>query len=165
MGLQEEPVAPYHAAKMATGYVSENLLRTKPSHTLETDKAVEMIDDKRILGELIEEMLPVFRKMKHLDSIDDMMNASSKFAAMVLYKTMMFGDTKEARAAANDILNRSQGKPIERQMSVSMNMNTLSMTEVDNEIKRVLAKFNTGRPKEIVEITSGEGEDMGGDET
>lgn len=150
MGLPEAgKISGEKAASMATRYVAENLYanRNKPSHDLNEDLLVEMIDDKRMLAEILEEYLPIFKKIRSMRDPDEQLKALVKFAPMVLGRNLLFGDHSESRQAAKDILDRVQGRPIERQMTMNVNVNTLTETEVDNELSRLLTKFNPGSPQ------------------
>ena len=159
--LSTDPLPAEFAAAQATSYVAQNLLKEKPSYDSNENKLLDMIDDKKLLAEMLTEFLPVFRKIKSMRNLDEQLAAISRMAPYILAKTMMFGSSAESRGAANDVLNRVQGKPIERQMSMTMQVNSMTEAEIDNELRRLESKFveeaKTG-------TSSGEGKALGGDE-
>ena len=153
--------------KSVNKWVCENMARhPRPDRNTTEDEMVQLLDDKKLLEVLIEEFLPVFKQMQYLDNLDDKLDACAKIAPLILARSMVFGDAREARGAANDVLNRVLGRPVERQMRVSYN-ETRSVTEVDNEIKRLVSKFGQdgcSAEADIVAEVEGEGEDTGRDE-
>ena len=136
----ENPPAEFAAAQ-ASSYVAQNMLKEKPEYDRNEDILLDRIDDKQLLAEMMTEFLPVFKKIRSMRNLDDQLSAIARMAPYVLAKNMLFGNSSEAGKAAGDVLNRVQGKPIERVMTMTMQVENMSAAEIDNELKRLDAKL------------------------
>ena len=70
------------------------------------------------------------------------LNALEPVATKMLGSILMGGTEKARLDAINQVLNRTMGKPIERQLSLHSDISKLSEEEVDREISKLVTKLS-----------------------
>lgn len=105
------------------------------------DDLIEALDEKRLLIEMMREVLPTWRRLRNIRDPEAILELAGPHAARTLLHVMMFGDKERREAAAVKILDRVIGKPVERKMTVNADLHKLSEQEVDREIARILRKL------------------------
>lgn len=136
----------------------------------------EALDKRRLVEELVEEWLPVFKRIKSEKDADLILNEASPLAALTQISLMLGGSERVKLEATKQVMDRSMGKPVERSISLNGDIMKMREKEVDNEIGRILNKLGTGEVKELIgevrsvgeaqvsEDVESEGRDMGADE-
>lgn len=107
----------------------------------EEDNAIDKIDERQLFMESMMEFLPIFRKFQSLKDPESIIQMASPLAAKALVHCMMFGDNKLRESAASKILDRAIGKPVERQIAITGDLNRMTDEEVDNDIARILQEL------------------------
>jgi len=121
-------------------------------------------DTERMLSKAVmREFRVIYEQTKNERNADRVLSAYQGLAAKALVGTMIFGDKTEVRQAAKEILDRVLGRSVERKMTLALNVDGMSLTEVDNELKRLASGHAGGQEAAIIEATFTEGENSSGD--
>ena len=92
--------------------------------------------------EAIEAKAKIVEEIGKFTRADDVLAHSCPDAAKRLVMEMHFGKTSADRTrAAESIINRVQGKPVDRVMNINMNASEMTDNEVDNTIKELNAEL------------------------
>lgn len=83
-------------------------------------------------------------------TLEEFMEEAAPIALMRLTSLVMSDDHAIAFKAAQEILNRQIGKPMERKQILSADVGSLNPNQIDNEIKKYLETETT--PTELKEI-------------
>ena len=130
---------------------------------MDKEGLLERCEDVELVKEIIDVYAPLAKRLRGIVGLDEKMAEIAKVAPEAFLRCMLYGNASEARAAAKDVLDRVQGRPVERVVSVSMNYSQASLTEVNNELRqfigRIIADGGGVGHKQIEE--SGSGEDGG----
>lgn len=162
--LERNAVEGYQDDSLGYGHGKLNKGQFGPSSNPTEDKMIQMLDDKQVLGELLEEVLPIYKRTKKMKNADEILSAYQGVAARSLVRPMFFGSHKEVRQSAKEVLDRVLGKPIERQMRLTANVDAMSEAEIDNELRRLKAAGIDGGYEEAeVEVIVEERTDIAGD--
>jgi len=106
---------------------------------------------------LLEEYLPAIEEYtKRGGTIESFLRSSTKVAYARLAALMMDSDASIAHKASVEILNRSEGKPIERKQVLTGNINDLSEHQIHNELLKKLRKD----PELAAKLSEAAGEDL-----
>ena len=101
------------------------------------DNAIRAIDKVK----LMEEYLPAIQKfLRTGGTVEGFLRQSTPVAYARLATLLLHGDPLVAHKAAVEILNRAEGKPIERKQILHGDLADLNERQLDNEILRGLKK-------------------------
>lgn len=101
------------------------------------DQAIEAIDKLR----LMDEYLPAVEEfVRNGGTIDGFLRKSTPVAYARLATMLMDPDSTVAHKAAVELLNRAEGKPVERRQVLYGDVAELNERQLDNEILRTLKK-------------------------
>lgn len=104
---------------------------------------LNLISEKR----LYDQFMPAIKKLVQSGgSAEAVLAKSEPLAAATLVSLLKSGDASTKRQAANDILNRVSGRPIERSMTVFADINRMTESELDKQIN---ALFSTLNPNQL----------------
>lgn len=170
------PVETREIYKRVTGDYS--ILNYKPLEERRRDVEdgmVEALDEKALLIEMMRELLPVFKKTRELRDADDILRTWAPAAAKVLVKNTLFGDERAQNSAAKEILDRVNGRAVERQVSLNADLGSLKDPEVDRELGRIFHKLGRdifvesagdgpGGKAKTAQVSQTEGKTVGGGE-
>lgn len=113
------------------------------------DKINSEIDERQLFMQSMMEFLPIFKRFQNLKDPEAIIQLASPLAAKSLVHCMMFGDNKLRESAASKILDRAIGKPVERQVAITADLNQLTDEEVENDISRILHELG---PEEVKKL-------------
>lgn len=102
---------------------------------------VDGIDQKHKIIDFIEETLPAFKAIKGEQDPETILSKASHIAAIAYVKNLMSSDPRIQMEAAKQVLDRSLGRPIERQMTVTTQVNQMTEREVENELNTLIGEF------------------------
>lgn len=106
---------------------------------------IDSLDDKR----LADLFLPAIKAvLKAGGGADAILKRSEVMAALRLSLAAMNPSTEIAMKASTEILNRVQGKPVERRFSVYADVADLSEDQLDREIYAIAKRMNA---KDVIE--------------
>lgn len=130
------------------------------------DDMADKLDSAREYAMMLEEHLVSYKKLRKHKDIDTKLKAIAQMCPDVYLTVLATGDAGERLKAANSVMDRVQGKPIERTMNMNMIVENKTEAEIDNELKRLAAKLNgSGAEEGSVEIAPSEGTDPRRDES
>lgn len=105
---------------------------------------INLISEKK----LYDQFMPAIKQLVQAGgSAEAVLAKSEPLAAATLVSLLKTADASTRRAAANDILNRVSGKPIERSMTVFADINRMAESELD---KQISALFSTLNPNQLM---------------
>lgn len=109
---------------------------------------IEAIDDKS----LADLFLPAIKEvLKAGGGADQILKQSEVLAAMRLSTSAMSGRPDLALKAATEILNRTQGKAVERHLNIYADVSQMSEEQLAREIKAIAAR---GGARELIEVVA-----------
>lgn len=108
------------------------------AYNREEDKLIRSIDDFT----LAKDILPLVKKVVQAGGgASAILKESEAAAAMQIVGEAMLAEKAEVRLkAAIEILNRTQGKPVERSVSLYADIANKEERDIDAEIRRILAE-------------------------
>lgn len=112
------------------------------NHSQEEDEIIEALDDKKIFIETMKDWMKFNRRMKTSKDPQKILMEATPQAARTFAMLTFFGSERAKIEASREILNRTIGKPVERQMNLTADISNLSMAEVDREILRITHKID-----------------------
>lgn len=112
------------------------------NHSQEEDEMVEALDDKKIFVETMKDWMRFNKRIKTSKDPQKILMEATPQAARTFAMLTYFGSERAKIEASREILNRTIGKPVERQMSLTADISNLSMAEVDREILRITQKVD-----------------------
>lgn len=111
-------------------------MKNKKTGNTTEDATLSMLDQKAIFNEI---MPLVEMAAKHGGGIDQILRKSAGVAAATLIKSMYSQRPDIALKAAERILDRTQGRPVERKISLTGDIMEMNERELDRQL-RLLAK-------------------------
>ena len=99
--------------------------------------SVAMIQKMKIIDELMPAIELVVSKQI---SLEDFNSEVAPLAAMRMASLILSEDEGIAFKAAQEIMNRAVGKPMERKQVLNADVKDLNQNQIDNEIRRYLEK-------------------------
>lgn len=110
------------------------------------DALIDGLDDKR----LSEIFLPGIKAiLKAGGGADAILKGSKTLAAVRIASTAMTGDPSNALKAAETILNRTDGKAVERRLNIYADVADMSEEQLDREIYSLARRADV---KEVIEL-------------
>ncbi len=97
------------------------------------------LDRKAELMEFYEEVWPLLKKAAKIKNIDQMLKEYAPTAILILIQQATAAKSEKVRqSAALELLHMSEGKPVQRQMNVTRNVDKMPEAEVDSMIRGLL---------------------------
>lgn len=116
------------------------------------------LDEKEVVIEIMREFIPIFKKINRTNNSGAILQTLEPMAAKMLGTLLIGGSERGKIEVCKQILDRTMGKPIERQFSLHSDISKLSEAEVDNEITKLLNKLNPNVKEKLLSEYGFDGE-------
>lgn len=141
MGLPNRKLLASEVSDRFSRSIASEMLKQKQPHDYNEDSVIDRIDQSREFTEMMAEHLVSYKKLKYHKDIDGKLKALANSCPDILATALFTGNQAEKLKAVKEILDRVQGKPIERTMNLNMAVENKTEAEIDNELKRLEQKF------------------------
>lgn len=112
------------------------------------NRLAEDLDTKRGMVEFYDEAWPLIKKAAKFKNIDDMLKNFAPLAVLTLVDQAMNAKSESVRqSAATELLHMSEGKPLQKQLNVTRNIDRTPETEIDSMIRGLMRAAQKGLPQ------------------
>lgn len=105
-----------------------------------------------IAQKIIDDFDATLDRIKDFHDADEILAEITPQAAKVLAVNLQSGNDMVRDKASKEILDRTKGRPVERQVTIQSKVYSMNSTEVDNELDRLLEKYGTRLATKVNEV-------------